>query len=807
MENLPESPFSDTTSPSSPSSPSLYKTSSSTYSTVVTQQILPDLGYLTPNQLVLLLHDVKHREDAIDQLLIKKLHTCKDLAPLLWNSSSAVYMLLLDVIGVYHKLSPSKLSMKESTRVCKALALFQTMAPSNTSTENTSATPPNNSSTENTSTTPSHVAAPSSPTILTMNNNEQLISINVVAQAPLKLNNANYQQDHLIRSVIVASLSSDVIPFVIDAKYSYALWQNLAATYAKPSRARIMSLRESLSNMKKGNLSITSYLQKIKQICSTLASVGIQILMDELFLHALHGIPAEYDTITAALRARETPVIFEELHEKLLDFEQNLVRSSSSTTVPITANFVAKPSPHNNRSQPNHASRLENNSNQFSANNTGAQFDGQNNQRNRPRVTCYLCDKPSHHDLQNLSLHFEYDGSEDIILGDGSTSHEAATSNCSSSDEPENSTASFSSMISVIFGSSIPCSAPIPNHPMVTHSKNNISKPIQRLCLSSTLTPKPESFPDAQPSKLQANTSNTISKPKPIRSYLSSGSIPKPIEPRSVNQALKDPKWRSAMNEELSTLKRSGVDYGETYSPVAKNTTVRIILSLAASFDWPLRQLNINNAFLHGTLTEEVCICHPPEFMDETYPTHICRLHKAIYGLKQAPRAWYEKLKSDLVLYGFCHSQLDHCLFIYAKSGVTLYLLIYVDDLIIMGNNQSSVEDLIGCLANHFSVKDLGDLHFFLGVQVIHSLFGIFLSQQKYIHKTLDKANMAEANPIHTPMASGSCPISSDGFLLEDPKEYQSIVGGLQYLHLTKPDVAFVVSKLSQFTSAPMTTH
>ncbi|KAM3301571.1 CCR4-NOT transcription complex subunit 9 [Capsicum chacoense] len=128
MENLPESPFSDTTLPSSPSSPSLCKTSSSTCSTVVTQQILPDLGYLTPNQLVLLLHDVKHREDAIDQLLIKKLHTCKDLAPLLWNSSNAVYMLLLDVIGVYHKLSPSKLSMKESTRVCKALALFQVLA-------------------------------------------------------------------------------------------------------------------------------------------------------------------------------------------------------------------------------------------------------------------------------------------------------------------------------------------------------------------------------------------------------------------------------------------------------------------------------------------------------------------------------------------------------------------------------------------------------------------------------------------------------------------------------------------------------
>ncbi|PHT44820.1 hypothetical protein CQW23_13978 [Capsicum baccatum] len=231
------------------------------------------------------------------------------------------------------------------------------MAPRNTSNENTSTTLPNNSSTKNTSTTPSHVASPSSLTILTMNKNEQLISINVVAQAPLKLNNAYYQswkyqwetiltacdflhfielppssidtpfhkrQDHLIRSAIVASLSSDVVPFVIDTKFSYALWQNLAATYAKLS----------------------------------------------------------------PLHSRETPVTYEELHEKLLDFEQNLVHSSSSSTVPITTNFAAKPSPHNNRSQPNHASHPGNNSNQFAANNSGAQFDGQNNQRNRPRVTC-----------------------------------------------------------------------------------------------------------------------------------------------------------------------------------------------------------------------------------------------------------------------------------------------------------------------------------------------------------------------------------------------------------------------------------
>ncbi|KAG5590696.1 hypothetical protein H5410_041210 [Solanum commersonii] len=440
-----------------------------------------------------------------------------------------------------------------------------------------------NASTENTQPDFS-VSVPNSPTILTINSNEQLININVVAQAPLKLDNTNYQswryqwetiltaydflhfieqppsstatlfhqrQDHLIRSAIVASLSSDIVPFVIDAKSSYALWQNLTATYAKPSRAHIMSLRESLSNLKKALPSCSSWTSKFNMTLSP-----------------------------QPLRVLETPVTFEELHEKLLDFEQNLIRSSSSTTVPITTNFAAKPLLHNNRSRPNHASRPGNNLNPTdrpASNNFGAQLAGQNTNRNRPRVTCQLCDKPGHHVKQcrkllailSLINGFGFDGQQEIMLrlnhnshanrpesntvdiwvpshhiipftsspssnsshaisstsNSGSISHEVATSNRSSSDEPENSITSFPGMSSSTSSStsasssslsvpthstsSVPSSAPIPNHSMVTRSKNNISKPIQRLCLNATLSSKAESSPAAQPSKLQATSSNS----------------------------------------------------------------------------------------------------------------------------------------------------------------------------------------------------------------------------------------------------------------------------------------------------------
>lgn len=250
-----------------------------------------------------------------------------------------------------------------------------------------------------------------------------------------------------------------------------------------------------------------------------------------------------------------------------------------------------------------------------------------------------------------------------------------------------------------------------------------------------------------------------------------------------------------------------GWDYTETFSPVVKLVTIRIVLTLAVRQGWPIRQLDVNNAFLQGTLKEEVFMIQPPGFVNKNFPDHVCRLKKALYGLKQAPRAWYTELRVFLLSLGFVNSTADASLFIYKKPEVTLYLLVYVDDIIMTGNSSAELSKLIATLAARFSLKDLGCLSYFLGVEVIPSAAGMFLSQRKYIIDLLHKSGMTNTKPASTPLSASVQLLKDSGDLLPSPKEYRTLVGSLQYLSLTRPDIAFSTNKLAQFMQNPRTTH
>jgi hypothetical protein len=185
-----------------------------------------------------------------------------------------------------------------------------------------------------------------------------------------------------------------------------------------------------------------------------------------------------------------------------------------------------------------------------------------------------------------------------------------------------------------------------------------------------------------------------------------------------------------------------GLDYSETFSPVVKPATIRTVLTVAVMQGWSLRQLDVNNVFLHGNLHEIVYMSHPPGFQDTTTPHHVCRLNKAIYGLKQAPRAWYSALQQAILKLGFHNSKADPSLFIYHSATILCYLLVYVDDLVITGNTPSFLTHVIHQLGIQFSLKDLGTLHYFLGLDVIPTNNGLFLSQHQYIQDLLFKTNM-----------------------------------------------------------------
>jgi hypothetical protein len=189
----------------------------------------------------------------------------------------------------------------------------------------------------------------------------------------------------------------------------------------------------------------------------------------------------------------------------------------------------------------------------------------------------------------------------------------------------------------------------------------------------------------------------------------------------------------------------------------------------------------------------------PPGFQHPQYPYHVCKLNKALYGLKQAPRAWFSRLSSRLLELGFHGSQSDTSLFISRITTLTMFVLIYVDDIIITSPSPAAIAGLLSTLQSDFVVKDLGPLKFFLGIEVIPNEHRVLLSQQRYIKDILTRTKMLEAKPLTTPMAFSITLSVHDGEPFPDHSLFRSTVGALQYLSIIRPDIAFVVNKLSQF--------
>ncbi|GJY10247.1 ribonuclease H-like domain-containing protein [Tanacetum coccineum] len=254
---------------------------------------------------------------------------------------------------------------------------------------------------------------------------------------------------------------------------------------------------------------------------------------------------------------------------------------------------------------------------------------------------------------------------------------------------------------------------------------------------------------------------------------------------------------------------KEGIDFDEAFSPVVKIFTVRCLINLAVQYNWCLSQLDINNAFLYGDLSETVYMDLPEGYFSPD-DKRVCRLKKSLYGLKQAPRQWNAKLTHTLIDNGFKQSKSDYSLFTKSKNGNFTALLVYVDDIIITGNNSTEIENFKKFLKTKFEIKDLGKLKYFLGIEVLETEQGLCLSQRKYSLDLLSDFGLLACKPSATPLEQNLSitnePTDIDK-VLDNITEYQKLIGKLIYLTHTRPDISYFVHCLSQFMHKPLRSH
>ena len=325
------------------------------------------------------------------------------------------------------------------------------------------------------------------------------------------------------------------------------------------------------------------------------------------------------------------------------------------------------------------------------------------------------------------------------------------------------------------------------------------------------------------------------------------------LEPAGYLEAEKDPQWKAAMKEELSMIEKNGtwelverpnhqkvigvkwvfrkkenadgtinkykarlvvkgyaqifgVDYFDTFAPVARQDTTRMLLAIAAQKQWKIHQLDVKSAFLNGFLEEEIYVDQPEGFVVEGQENKVYRLKKALYGLKQAPRAWYNRIDEYLLNLGFVKSLSESTLYIKGEQNDIIVVSLYVDDLLVTGSNIELIQKFKENMKQAFEMADLGEMSYFLGIEIKQGQSEIFICQQKYANEILKKFQMEGCKSVSTPMCQ-KVKLFKDDEAKVDESHYRSLIGCLMYLTATRPDILYAVNVLSRFMNCATETH
>ncbi|KAM2279879.1 hypothetical protein ACFX1S_040660 [Malus domestica] len=250
-----------------------------------------------------------------------------------------------------------------------------------------------------------------------------------------------------------------------------------------------------------------------------------------------------------------------------------------------------------------------------------------------------------------------------------------------------------------------------------------------------------------------------------------------------------------------------GLDFDETFAPVARLESIMLLLAFACHLRFKLYQMDVKSAFLNGILQEEVYVEQPKGFVDPKHPDHVYRLKKALYGLKQAPRAWYDKLSTYLLKKGYTRGAVDKTLFVKRIKKDVMIAQVYVDDIVFGSTSATFVKEFTEVMQSEFEMSMCGDLNFFLGLQVKQVEDGIFVIQTKYASDLVKKFGLTSAKPVSNPTATTIKLHKDPNGKSVDQTLYRSMIGSLLYLTASRPDISFSVGACARYQANPKESH